>query len=258
MRSTKLGACLALCLLLLLGARDALADAEHEGTFWPGYMSTWWVDPNWSLWFDSHYNLDTFFMARGGLTHVFDAGPSVTGGYAFLLLNPSFERHEHRPWAQVFAPWRINDLWSLSGRLRMDFRLLQSVEDGEIEDDWDFVFRPRVQGTLTRNFEAIRFGEPFAQLSYELLLNAASDPHREVVDQSRVSLLFGLRMEHVTVRVGYMNRYLPHSRGDGLVEHAALLWFTQSFDFVKRRRLARRAEKPEYPDYDDYPEYGGE
>jgi hypothetical protein len=215
-------------------------------------MSSWWIDPSWALWFDTHYNVDTFFLLRGGLTHAFDAGPTVTGGYAFLLLNPDLERHEHRPWAQVFLPYRLNDDWSLSGRFRMDFRFLESLENGKVASGYDFVFRTRWQTTLTRWLSPVRLGQPLVQLSHEILLDAAASPERPVVDQNRLSLLFGLEMKHVTVRLGYMNRWLPNARsGNGLVEHAAILWFTHSVDLGKRRR------PPEQVDYDDYPEYGG-
>jgi hypothetical protein len=129
-KTSRLISVLACCAVLWLAPGITRADdVEHEGTFWTGYLSSWWLNPSWALWFDTHYNVDSFFLARGGLTHAFDAGPSVTAGYAFLLLNPSFERHERRPWAQGFAPLRMNDRWSLSGRFRMDFRFLDSLHE---------------------------------------------------------------------------------------------------------------------------------
>lgn len=245
-------ASLAACAAVLLAPHVARADLENQGTFWPGYMSSWWLDPKWGLWFDTHYNVDSFFLVRGGVSHAFDRGPVVTGGYAFLLLNPSFRRHEHRPWAQVFMPFRLNDRWSVSGRFRMDFRFQDSLEDGEVTSGHDFSFRTRWQTTLTRRFAPMRLGQPFVQLSHELLLNAAASPGLPVLDQNRVSLLFGLETKHLTVRAGYMNRYLPHARGgNGLAEHAALLWFSQSVDLSEGRRRATQV------DYEDYPEYGG-
>ena len=216
-------------------------------------MSSWWLAPSWALWFDTHYNVDAFFLVRGGLTYAFDKGPSVTGGYAFLLLNPDFERHEHRAWGQVFIPWHLNDRWSLSERLRMDFRFLESLDGGRVTSGYDFVFRTRLQTALTRRFAPTRFGEPSLQLAHELLLNAAASPGRDVVDQNRVTLSVGLTLKHLTVRVGYMNRYFPNARGgDGRFEHAAILWFTQSIDLSSRKGLRKQDE------YDDYPEYGGE
>ena len=75
------------------------------------------------------------------------------------------------------------------------------------------------------------------------------------MDQNRVSLMLGLVMKRLTVRVGYMNRYLPNARGgDGLDEHAAIIWFTQRVDLSKRRLPNRGTKRV---DNDDYPEYGG-
>jgi hypothetical protein len=241
------------CWAFLAAPAVARADAAQEGTFWPGYMSSWWVDPNWALWFDTHYNLDTFFVGRIGVTRRLEAGPTVTGGYAFLLLNPDFERYEHRAWGQIFLPVRFDDRWSVSGRFRVDLRWLESLEDGRITDSWDFRFRPRWQTTFTRRFKPISIGQPLAQFAHEILINAASSTDLDVLDQNRFSLLFGVEMPHVTVRVGYMNRWLPNARGgDGRMEHAALLWFTQSVELFEKKRGYK---EPEY-DMEDYPEMG--
>ena len=55
------------------------------------------------------------------------------------------------------------------------------------------------------------------------------------------------------VRVGYMNRWLPNARGgDGRMEHAALLWFTQSVDLFKKKRGYK---EPKY-DIEEFPGMG--
>ncbi len=54
------------------------------------------------------------------------------------------------------------------------------------------------------------------------------------LDQNRASLMLGIELDSLTVRVGYMNRFIPG--GSGLVdtlEHAAVLWFMHSFDLGK-------------------------
>ncbi len=237
--------------LALLPA-PARADDEHEGTFWTGYMSTWWLDESHGIWFDTHYNVDTFFLVRGGLTRRFLGGASVTGGYAFLLLNPDFDRHEHRPWGQVFVPYEFNDRWSVSGRVRMDFRILDKVEGGRVRSGHEFVWRPRINSSVTRRFPRMRLGQPFLQASHELLINGAVTDGRKVLDQNRFSLMSGLETKWVTLRMGYMHRWLPNARGgDGKHEHAAILWFTQSVDV---RKIGRKRRKV---DYENFPEYGG-
>ena len=148
-------------------------------------------------------------------------------------------------------PFHLNEDWSVSGRFRMDFRFLESLEDGEVSSGFDFVFRPRLQTVLTRRFAPIRFGQPFVSLAHEVLFNAYASPERDALDQNRVSLLFGLETKYVTLRLGYMNRYLPTARGgDGRIEHAAILWFTQSVDLTRRSRTSQDPDE-------DFPEYGG-
>lgn len=246
------GGIVTLTVLLLSGAHPMAAQSgtASEGSFWAGYMSSWWFGPSRAIWFDTHYNVDSFFMLRGGLTHALDVGATVTAGYAFVLLNPDLSRHEHRPWAQAFAPFRLSDAWSVSGRLRLDFRFRQNLDDGLVTSGYDFTLRTRLQATVTRRFKPTRYGEPLIQLADELLLNAFADPADGTVDQNRLSLLAGLEMERLTIRIGYMNRYLPNSlAGAGLVEHNLIVWFTHT---VNIGRWTRRQQ----PDYDDYPERG--
>lgn len=241
------------CAATLLFAPGVARAVDNDGTFWTGYMSTWWVDPSWGIWFDTHYNVDAFFVVRGGVSHRFEAGPVVTGGYAFLLLNPEFKRHEHRPWTQVFYPYWSNDKWSLTGRLRLDFRILDSVENGEVTSGSDFTFRPRLQTNLTRHFARSDVGVWLASINHEILFNAGTTLDLGALDQNRVSALLGLEMEYLTIRVGYMNRWLPNANGGkGRVEHAALLWFSQSIALWKRRKV-----EDDVLEGVDYPEAGG-
>jgi hypothetical protein len=243
---------LASIVVLQLVPRSSLADTAHEATFWTGYLGSLRPDPFWRVNFDVDYNVDTFFMLRGDATRVFDAGPSVSVGYAFLLQNPSFERQEHRPWLQAFAPYQLSDAWSVSGRFRMEFRFRESLANGQVASGYDFALRTRLQGTLTHRFRATRIGQPLIQLSDEVLVNAAADPDLPVFDQNRLSLLVGLRMGGLTVRTGYMNQYFPNARGgNGRFEHVAMLRFTQAFEIGDRKPGAKQ---PKY-DYEEYPEF---
>lgn len=252
-RLSACGAVVACAAVLLIASGKARA-VENDGTFWTGYMSTWWVDPSWGIWFDTHYNVDAFFVVRGGLSYRFKAGPVLTGGYAFLLLNPDFLRHEHRPWTQVFYPYWSNKDWSVTGRLRLDFRFLEKVQNGQVTSGTDFIFRPRLQTNVTRHFAPNRLGVWLASLNHEILFNAATNLDLKPLDQNRVSFLIGLEMKYLTVRVGYMNRWLPNAdAGAGRLEHAALLWFSQSIALYKRRKKVEdEALEPV-----EYPEAGG-
>src|SRR5690606_12281097 len=83
---------------------------EHHGAAWFGLMTDWQLSGPWSLWFDTHYNTRAFVALRGGITHRFEPGPTVTAGYAHLWTRPgNFERNEHRPWAQLFMPFKFTN-----------------------------------------------------------------------------------------------------------------------------------------------------
>ena len=220
--------------VLLLGGQVVRAETVNEGSFWGGYMGSMWLDPQWALWFDTHYNLDSFWVIRGGLTRTFESGVSVTGGYAYLQTNPHLDRQEHRPWAQAVIPLRLSDNWSFSQRMRTDFRIQQSLESGRIASGWDFTFRARFQSALTYRLPPLRFGQPILQLADEVLLDLGSTSEPVGLDQNRASLMFGIEFDSLTVRVGYMNRFIPgSSRLVDTFEHAAVLWFTHSIDLGK-------------------------
>jgi len=228
--------------LAVFAPADGRASVEDEGTFWTAYMSTWWLDESWGVWFDTHYDVDRFFALRGGLSRRFESGVTLTGGFAWLRLRPDLERDEYRPWGQILVPFRFDENWSASGRLRVGGRFLERLDGGEIVDGYDFVFRTRFQVALTRRFAPLSIGRPLVQIADEVLLNAASTTAFDVFDQNRISLLFGLEMKDVTVRVGYMHRYLSGGAGGrGVSEHTALLWFSQSVEL----RGARGAPQEE-------------
>jgi len=129
---------LRLTLIALLTLTLCEARAESQETVWIGYMSNWWLNPTQAIWFDTHLNHDTFFVLRGGYTHRFESGPSITGGYAYLRLNPDLERPEHRPWGQLFLPFHLNDDWNASFRIRSELRFVESLENGQPASGYDF------------------------------------------------------------------------------------------------------------------------
>lgn len=240
----------ALIALALLGAvllaqpRPARA-IDNKGAFWLGYMSTWWLHPNWALWFDAHYNTRAFAVLRGGVTYAFDAGPRVTAGFAYLRLDTSegyLDRNEYRPWAQVVLPWRFAENWRFSHRLRTDFRWRENVEGGRVVSGFDFTFRARWQNVLTYDLPPIRLGKPFLQVASEVLVDFAKEESAALLDQNRASGFVGLNLGDVTVRVGYMNRWLA---GPRVHEHSGIIWFTHSIDLRKKRRK----DTPEVPEY---------
>lgn len=215
---------------LLLGAPGPARAQEtrHEGTVWLAYMNQTAVTPKWGIWFDTHYNPRAFFVVRGGLSYNLDWGPGFTAGYAFLLTDPgdgSLTRHEHRPWAQMVFPIRFSDEWGFSQRVRSDFRFQESVEDSVAIGGWDFTVRLRWQTALTYWLPEMSFGRFLVQIADEVLVNFGPSAGPNLLDQNRASLLFGVKVGRVTIRAGYMNRFIPGASGTMPVhEHAAILW----------------------------------
>ncbi|RLB56296.1 MAG: hypothetical protein DRJ42_03765 [Deltaproteobacteria bacterium] len=214
---------------LTLTPAKASAQSDNEATFWLAYMNQTAITPNWAIWFDTHYNHGAFFVLRGGLVYNIENGPGLTAGYAHLLLDPgdgSLDRNEHRPWAQAVFPFRISDEWGFSQRIRSDFRFRESVAGGKVVNGWDFTVRLRWQSALTYWFPDLDVGRFFVQVADEVLINFGPDAGPNHLDQNRLSLLLGMKMGRLTVRVGYMDRWIPGATGmTAIHEHAALLWF---------------------------------
>lgn len=219
---------------------------NQTATIWLAYMWLGAIDPSWSLWFDTHWNHEAFFVLRAGVQWQAEDGPSVAGGYAQLWLSPgdgTLGRREYRPWAQVVFPARYGDDWSFSHRIRYDMRFRKSVAEGRVVDGVDFTNRFRFQTVLTRTLARIGPGRVLAQVADEVLVNAGPDAGPNFLDQNRVSLLFGYAMTEATFRVGYMHRFLPGASGASpRHEHAMLLWVNH------RTRLSRGDYEPLLPE----------
>jgi len=205
---------------------------EHHAAAWFGLMTDWQLSGPWSIWFDTHYNTRSFLVLRGGLTHHFEIGPSVTLGYAHLWTRPGyFDRDEHRPWGQVFMPFAFSERWSLSQRLRLELRIRQRVLDDEVVAGWVNVLRWRSQTAvshwLVRQPDG---GGWFVQTALEMLANGGSNAGPNFLDQNRVSVMGGFRTGPFTVRLGYLDRFVPGSSGATPVhEHNAVLWVNYKF-----------------------------
>ena len=219
------------------------ADGVSQGSYWLGYMSSWWLSARRAIWLDAHFDHESFSVLRGGLTTVLKTGQPVTGGYAYVLTNPDLERREHRPWGQIVLPFPLSANWRFSQRIRGDLRIQQSVEDGQIVSGWDTTLRARFQSTFTYQLSPRAFGKPIIQLGDELLFNVASTAQPGGLDQNRASVMVGIEREKITYRLGYMNRYITGKGGSqDVVEHALVLWVTQAIDIGG----GRQSEPPEF------------
>jgi hypothetical protein len=210
-------------------------QTQHEASFWPAYMASWRFASKWGLWFDTHYNTESFLLFRGGLIYWFEDGPSITAGYTHGFLNAgdgSLDRQELRPWAQVMFPFHLGEDWSFSQRVRIDYRFRQNVQNGEVTDGFGFTGRYRFQSTLTYWLPKIQaVGQPFLQVADEVLVNLIGNTDDNILDQNRVSFMVGLKTPPFTFRIGYMNRFVPNILGSvSGFEHSFVLWVNHDID----------------------------
>lgn len=247
-RLARRALCAAVVLLLCAPAEAQTqppASRQHEAAGWLGVMTDWQISGPWAVWYDTHLNTRAFFVSRLGLTYRFRPGPTVTGGYAYVLTDPGngwLVRQEHRPWAQLFMPLRFSDQWSVSQRIRFDLRVRQRVESGEIAPGWLVVPRWRSQTAVTYWFPPARSGEWFLQGALEVLVNGGSNAGPNFLDQSRLSLMLGIRRDPWTIRFGYLDRFVPGASGTNPVhEHDAVLWVNYKF---QRKQAAPRQDVP--------------
>ena len=215
-------------MLAMSAPARAQSDPDHEGSVWLGYMSEWQLPSRWDLFFDSHFVPETFFVLRGGLTYRWETGPSITGGYARLWTDPgdgSLTRDEHRPWAQIFLPFRFSDTWSVSQRIRYDLRVRERVRNGEATDEWMVQQRLRFQTSATYWLAERPRGRGLVQLADEVLLNFGNEAGPNFLDQNRLSLMVGWVWKTWTFRVGYMDRFVPGPTGvNPYHQHLAVFW----------------------------------
>ncbi|HSC85868.1 MAG TPA: DUF2490 domain-containing protein [Polyangiaceae bacterium] len=223
---------------------------QHTGAIWIGLMTDWQINRRWSIWFDTHYDNRAFFVLRPGLSYTFAAGPVLTGGYAYALTDPgdgSLTRQEHRPWAQLVLPAKFGDDWGFSERLRAELRFRQKTESGQIVDGWIAVPRFRAQTALTYSLVKASYGEWFLQPAIELLVNAGDQVGTNFLDQTRASLMVGFRRKPFTIRVGYMDRFLP-SASPPMHEHDFLLWLNYAFEAAPAEAKADPAPVDPHPE----------
>lgn len=218
---------------------------RHEESAWVAYMSDWVFHPKGSVWLDAHYNVRAFGVLRGGLTYRTRPGPSFTGGYGHVWTDRgtgTLERREHRPWAQVVFPLRIDADWGFTQRIRYELRIREHLRGGLPDGNWDVLHRVRFQTAITYKLPPLPAGAPFLQLADEVLVHLGPRAGPNYLDQNRLSLALGWTERNFTVRLGYMHRFSPGVSGLVHVhEHGLILWFNHTIE-LRRRRTASPPE----------------
>lgn len=199
-------------------------------------MTDWQLAGQWSVWLDTHYNTNAFFVLRSGVGYGFHSGFSATAGYAYALTDPGtgiLERQEHRPWGQFVFPAQFGRDWAFSERIRGELRIRQKMESGEVTDGWIVVPRLRAQTSLSWFFAHPSYGDWFAQPGIELLVQGGDSVGTNFLDSVRSSILLGLKVHPWTVRAGYMARFIP-STAPPTYEHDLILWLSYSYEHESR------------------------
>lgn len=212
---------------------------------WVGYMTSGKLSEKYSLWNDFHYVPDGFFVARTGLTRFFHENLNLTAGYAYLNVptqsdGVSLNRNEHRPWMQMVANHKVSNKLQMINRIRYDMRFRQDFANGELLDG--FTFNHRLRMLISMRFplmgKEIIGGTPFVNISNEILVNFGENVANNYLDQNRLWLTFGIRLDNVSFQVGYMNRFVQLPQNSNFVRnHTLIMWVTHNFDFRKKNKI---------------------
>ena len=212
---------------------------------WVGYMTSGKLSEKYSLWNDFHYVPDGFFVARTGLTRFFHENLNLTAGYAYLNVptqsdGVSLNRNEHRPWMQMVANHKVSNKLQMINRIRYDMRFRQDFANGELLDG--FTFNHRLRMLISMRFplvgKEIIGGTPFVNISNEILVNFGENVANNYLDQNRLWLTFGIRLDNVSFQVGYMNRFVQLPQNSNFVRnHTLIMWVTHNFDFRKKNTI---------------------
>lgn len=230
---------LSLVIFLSAGLAEAQNKTVHNSQVWIGYMTSTKIAEKYSIWNDVHYVPESFAIIRTGLTRNVLSSGGFTVGYAFLKLPVSpdtrLERNEHRPWAQLQFTAPLATQWSLTQRIRYDARFKQKIDDGELDEGFNFNHRVRLLFSIRKNIgnRSAHRVQPYLALSNETLLNFGREITYNTFDQNRASLSFGIQKKQIQYQVGFMNRFVQTGPARYASNQTVVLWVIQKFDLTR-------------------------
>ncbi|MDO5509105.1 MAG: DUF2490 domain-containing protein [Weeksellaceae bacterium] len=238
--------CVMLC-LLMHGYTMAQEKWTHDEQFWVGYMTQSRVHDNWSLWNDTHWVPESFFLLRTGLTfHAGDAVPiTSTAGIAKLWIYPAQRdlrtfRPEVRPWGQTTLSHTKNRS-TFTHRLRYDARFRRKLQNDVLLPGYDFNWRLRymLNWRYAFDFSTPALQNTYLVLSNEILYNVGGVTVGGVrMDQNRASVMVGKNLGNVSVQMGYMN-FISQANRDNLyfMKNTLVFWIFHRLDFRKKNTV---------------------
>ena len=225
-----------------LAAQEKQVDTDSQ-VWTAAFGNIRFSDAN-SLFVDLHYVGHSFAVTRAGIVYHLSNDIAATAGFARLWLtvpgsgHDRLERHEHRPWAQVFVRSPLPGNFSMTHRLRYDLRFRERVANGEVRQGYNFNHRLRLQETVQLNLPWLKLGKvtPYVVLADEVLLNFGEEVVYNTFDQNRLSLMVGGQLRSIRLQTGYMNRFVQSAAAPGRYSniHTLVIWLFYNLDIRRQ------------------------
>lgn len=221
-------------------------ETENE-QIWIGYLTQSKISNNYSLWNDTHWVPDNFYIIRSGLTYHFEnkLKTTTTLGYAlawfYPLENNETFRLEQRIWGQTTSA-HVNATFNFFHRLRYEARFRKTIIDDIATTDYNFNYRFRYLFQMRYNFEKnVKTGNRFYTLAAdEIMFNAGNEITNNFrLDQNRITLGFGYQTKNMSFQLAYMKQLILANTSDTYkVNNNLQLFVFHNFDFRKVKTSA--------------------
>jgi len=231
-------------IILLTSCFKAFSQSETENEqLWIGYLTQSKISKNYSLWNDTHWVPDNFYIIRTGLTYHFDnkLKTTTTLGYALAWFYPpegqETFKFEQRPWGQTTIS-HSSKSFNFFHRLRYEARFRSVIVADERTSDYDFNFRFRYLFQAKLYFKnQLNSNRFYALVSDEIMFNAGDEITNEFrFDQNRIALGLGYQTKNMTFQLAYMKQViLANTTDTHKVNHNLQIFIFHNFDFRKAK-----------------------
>ena len=192
----------------------ATSDNTRNGT-WLGFFHKKQLPQDYALWTEAQfrYLLDSSGMQQtlyriGALKKIND---SHEVGLIYGFVQTGIMK-EHRPTLQHVQQYGELSGMKLSGRTRLEFRMLEDSPD----DAMRFRYQLRMQRKLTQNLDLVVWDEPFINLTKDDWTG------NRTVERNRFFIGTKIPFWDMNAEIGYMNQFVP--RVKDITEHILTLY----------------------------------